>query len=149
MNSTHVGESAECKGVLWADKVSKIVSLPLAEKDILFLQDVFLKNGIYNLKFADFGNARQVTTSILKSLAWHKNIAYIAEDSFWEGAYNITDFAENNDLQDLFLDNFYFDFLYIEKSITVTNALWFKKFYAYLKSYNFDKALPIIQAEAR
>ena len=88
----------------------------------------------------------QIITSILESLSYHKNIAFISELQLLDNGFDIVEFAKNNELQDLFLDNFYFDFLYIEKSFAIVNAPWFKQFESYLKSYNFDKALPIVQA---
>jgi hypothetical protein len=149
VKSMCISQSEECKGALLIDEQPRLINLPLAEKDILFLQDAFLKNETHNLIFSSFKNSRQITTSILESLSCHKNIAYMSEEQFLEGGFDIVAYVKNNNLQDLFLDNFYFDFLYIERSFAIVNSPWFEQFENYLKSYSFDKTLPIIQVEIK
>ena len=73
----------------------------------------------------------------------------MSEEQFLEGGFDIVAYVKNNNLQDLFLDNFYFDFLYIERSFAIVNSPWFEQFENYLKSYSFDKTLPIIQVEIK
>lgn len=140
-------EYSDSKGVLKNDEKSKFISLPLLETDILFLQDLFLKNGMHSIRVKNFKNAQQITVSILNSLSYHKSIAYISESCLLEGGFDVLGFAKKNNLQDLFTDGFYFDFLYIEKSSLMANQAWFKQFEQYLKSYNFDSFLPIVQVE--
>lgn len=128
-----------------SSSVNKLIKLPLADIDILFLQDIFLKNGIHKIKFENFDQAKIVSRSILYSLSCYKNIAYISSENFIEEGFDIIEFSQNNDLQDLFLDLFYFDFIYIEKNIATEIII--KKFNNLLKSYKFENVLPIIQVE--
>lgn len=128
-----------------SSSVNKLIKLPLTDIDILFLQDIFLKNGIHKIKFENFDQAKIVSRSILYSLSCYKNIAYISSENFIEGGFDIIEFSQNNDLQDLFLDLFYFDFIYIEKNSAT--ELVIKKFNNLLKSYKFENMLPIMQVE--
>lgn len=130
---------------LSTSSVNKLIKLPLADMDILFLQDIFLKNGMHKIKFESFDQAKTVSRSILYSLSCYKNIAYISGENFVEEGFDILEFSQSNDLQDLFLDLFYFDFIYIEKNSAT--ELVIKKFNNLLKSYKFENVLPIIQVE--
>ena len=129
------------------------IKLPLCESDIMFLQKQFLKNELHTLKFETFEHASQATSAIIGSLGCFKNIGYLSEKKKKWATFNITKFIEKIEdpqlaLQELFWDNFYFDFLYIEDSKYVKKLSWYKTFLENLKSFGFDHSLPIIMIQS-
>ena len=105
------------------------IKMPLSEGDILLLEDIFLKNGIHRLKFANLEDSRFVVASLLSALGCYNKIAFIGDDAI----------IKNSD--------FCFDFLYIEKSDKILKQSWYKKFCKDLKFYQIDRAIPIIEVE--
>lgn len=133
---------------------SKTIEYPFVENEILYLHEIFLTNGIhsFNVKTIDLG--RKIIYSILNSLQFYQNIACLtlSEISLNNditniyGILNDSNFLNdpNKDLVSFFLDEFYYDFIWIEENNKLKKSEWYKLFNQYLIDLNFNRSIPII-----
>jgi len=141
---------------------SKLYNQNISENDLIYLQDLFLTNGIHNLSSPSTNQARKVLYKILKSLNYYQDIASLSlsDQALSNNVYDIyTNLLINNflsinssnnlnisnseNLINFFQDKFYFDFLWIELTEELEETDWYSKFENFIINFKFDKIMPI------
>ncbi len=103
-------------------KSSRQFKEPLCENDIIFLQKQFMNPGIYNLDTINLKSGRSVIKTILNSLNYYKNVAFVSEsnvDVNFANLYEIITLQQLNSYDEIFqyfINQFDFDFIWIEES---------------------------------
>lgn len=123
---------------------------PMEEHDILSLQEAFLRPGIYHAYSASLAEADRVIATVLTSLKYHRDIAYLSTIDHAAGMPHIRDlFRELNGkpefaLEQYFIDTFYFDFLWIMESTELTSSILYRRFKAMMHSFNIPSMIPVV-----
>lgn len=132
--------------------LSKVVNSPFTEKDILDLQDDFLSNGFHYLKVNDIKTGRRVIHTFLHSLkSYYHDIGCLSvADVYLPDAitdiYEILEwygYLKENYLENFFIDQWYFDFLWIEATEELLLTSWFCTFSQLVEDFSFNKEIPI------
>lgn len=132
-----------------------LIQYPFTESEILDLQDKFLSEGIHHIKVADLAFGRNLVDTFLDSLTAHRKIACLTVSSKPFGSYitNIyydlllhgyIDRFEAKNLEEFFIDQFYFDFLWIECSPKLIEQPWFADFQMNLLNLRLERQMPIL-----
>ncbi len=128
---------------------------PLSEAEILTLQDRFLSNGFQHIKVKDITTGRLLIQAFLNSLGIYHNTACVTtvDVSLQETVTNVyhelmigghLDPLEPRFLDEFFIEEFYFDFLWIEMTNALINSSWYKYFEKKLLDYKLDQHIPMI-----
>jgi hypothetical protein len=139
--------------------ISRVISEPFSESDVLYLQDLFLKPGIHDITIDQFDKVRNILSEVLNSLQYHQKIACLSlldlPLDFNKDGQEICDVLKilitedylvtSDSLQLFFLDHFYFDFLWIEETQEMRDCLWYSQFVQHLIDFNFNNSIPIIR----
>jgi len=142
---------------------SKHIKGPLSEYDILDLQDKFLNNGFHYVNVSDLQFGRSLVFQFLKSLNYYHENAVLTistpivdnslntinniyiNDIYYElvqGSY--LDNLQHRDLDEFFIDQFYYDFLWIEVSHELIDTSWFFEFFNRLVRFKVDQHIPVL-----
>jgi len=132
-----------------------LTQYPFTESEILELQDKFLSEGIHTIKVADFAAGRNLVHAFLDSLAAHHEIACLTVsnkllESYITNIYHelllhgYIDRFESKNLQEFFIDQFYFDFLWIECTPKLMEQPWFADFQMNLLNFKLERQIPIL-----
>ncbi len=125
---------------------------PLLDHDILALQEIFLTHGYHVIEVPSFGEGRLVINTFLRTLACFSSVCCLSLIGSVPGSVvSLYDVFLNGSLEmseefiDLYLlQNFYFDFCWIECSNELLSASWFEHFRSRLYDYGIVKSLPIV-----
>ena len=128
----------------------------LTEQEILRVQELFLTNGIHELEVLDVSTGREIITTFLHSLNWYHSAACLSVQelpphSSITDIYRLLlcqDYLGDNGFEKLdvfFSEDFYFDFLWIEKTPELCAAPWFNYFEYKLHSLEGAYHMPIIE----
>jgi len=130
------------------------VSQPFSEKDIINLQDLFLKNGWHCLNVKDLHTGRSIIATLLYSLNYYHDVACLStEDISLDSAFidiyaQLIDEAfvdgQYYDIESFLLDNFFADFLWIEETDALLKTDWYEHFLVALADLKIHKHMPII-----
>jgi len=136
-------------------KSSKKIRGPLSEADILDLEDKFLTNGFHYINVNDIECGRKLIYSFLQSLNCYTNTAALSIsnisldntiiDLYYElvkGEY--IDFLSYRGLEEFFIDQFYYDFIWIEASDRLMHYHWFSEFIEKILFFKLAKHLPVL-----
>jgi len=134
---------------------SKHVRGPLSEHDILDLQDKFLNNGFHYVNVSDVQFGRSLVSQFLKSLNYYHENAVLSismplvdssiVDLYYELVqYGYLDSLQNRDLDEFFIDQFYYDFLWIEACHELVDSRWFSEFFTRLVRFKIDRHIPVL-----
>ena len=132
-----------------------LIKQPFSDSDILEIQEKFLCNGFQYLKGLDEAQGRNIIYTFLDSLSLYHNIACLTLDSepLRDG---ITDlYAELSAggylnsfepyyLEEYFIEQFYFDFIWIEATRTLLMSLWFDQVKKKIIDTAIDQHIPIL-----
>ena len=138
------------KRVVKTQSISKNIKTPFNEHDILYLQNAFTTPGVHAIKVKDVKIGRQLVTQLLNSLKWYQDVAYLAssESVPYKGATNIfahiTQPITTESVAQFFIEDFYYDFLWIEATPQLVKESWISSFEQQLVSYHIDHMIPII-----
>lgn len=128
---------------------------PFTESEILDLQDKFITEGIHHIKVADLVAGRNLVATFLDSLTAHRDIACLtvsqkALESYITNIYHelllhgyIDRFMAQN-LEEFFIEQFYFDFLWIECTSKLLAQSWFADFQINLLNFRLERQMPIL-----
>lgn len=124
----------------------------LTEYDIIHLHDKFLSTGFHFLEVDNIASGRTIMTSVLKSLNFYHDIAYLGtgQISLGEQYFDLHDvlvkynYVEEKSLLNFFSDQFYFDFLWIEMSDELLKTHWYSLFEKYLFDFQIHNSIPIV-----
>ena len=125
---------------------SRLFVAPFSEQDILDLNDAFLTNGIHDITVPSIHAGRGLISTFLSSLNYYSNVACLtAHDVPHDPTiFDIYSEVAGSSLEEFFVENFYFDFMWIEALPELTSTVWFTDFEQRLLSFNIDHILPII-----
>jgi hypothetical protein len=134
---------------------TRYVRVPFSEDDILELQDLFLSNGVHYIKVDDIQSGRFLMQQFLQSLDCYHNVACLSTsiepldpsvvDLYSElmvGGYFDKDSMVC--LEEFFLAQFNFDFLWLESLNPGHEASWLQKILKHVKNFKLEHKLPII-----
>lgn len=132
-----------------------LIQFPFSESEILDLQDKFLSEGIHHIKVTDLASGRDLVDTFLDSLTAHREIACLtvsntALESYITNIYHelllhgYIDRFESKNLEEFFVDQFYFDFLWIECTSKLMEQSWFADFQMNLLNLKLDRQIPIL-----
>lgn len=141
---------------------SKYIIDPLSEYDILDLQEKFLSNGIHYITVKNVIVGRNIINRFLKSINYYHDNAILSispdainyfctkdatffSDIYYDllqGGY----ISENKktEFNDFFIEQFYYDFMFIEANQELIDSGWFLKFFDAIKNNKIDQHIPII-----
>ena len=131
---------------------SKHVRGPLSEHEILDLQDTFLNNGLHYITVSDVNFGRILVNRFLYSLNCYHNNAIltiaspVTDNSITDLYYELLQggYTEHNSMTEFFIDQFYYDFIWIETCHELLDTSWFAEFYATLKHFKIDQHIPVL-----
>lgn len=121
----------------------KKINVTLTETDILFLQDIFLTPGFHSIQLKDVLSGRIIIEEILASLPMHTSTACLTLENnltlpntvFDVYAALHTNSISEQAIEDFFINEFYFDCMWIEVSQKILNAPWYAYFCKTMTSY--------------
>lgn len=127
------------------------VNETLTEHDILFLQDAFLINGFQSIHVANQAVGRALIQSFLQCLPMYTHNACLTLNDTAGLPSNIVDISaalhyeglQEQAIEEFFINEFYFDFVWIEISDALIQAPWFGHFNKILEAYG--QQVPIIK----
>lgn len=130
---------------------SRQVNENLTEHEILSLQDAFLINGFHSMHVSDQATGRVIIESILQSLPMYSHNACLTTDNSIDLPANIIDIyttlfnegLHEQSIEEFFINEFYFDFVWIEMNDALCQASWFAHFSKILEAYG--QKTPIIR----
>jgi hypothetical protein len=133
---------------------SQMIHEPLSDSEILQIQDIFLTKGIHSIKVHDIQSGRIVMKRFLESLNCYHAIACLTMTEPIIGINIIDLYSElltgnycaalhEQSLTDFFINQFNYDFLWIEASEQLLNSLWFTCFEQALFNLNIQTRMPI------
>lgn len=135
------------------DQGAWVVKRPLTEEDILELHDLFLTNGIHHIKVDDLAAGRSLMHTLLTSLNCYHAMAVLTLEplSIEPSTCDVyQELVRSNFLSDaqaidtFFLEQFYFDFMWIEMSQDLAASEWFAEFEQKMIEYKLETHLPIV-----
>ena len=134
---------------------SKHVREPFSEYEILDLQDKFLNNGLHYITVCNLDFGRSLINRFLRSLNCYHNNAILTisnpvgdgstTDLYYEllqGGY--INSSTNKDFDEFFIDQFYYDFMWIEACHELVDQSWFSDFFSKMASYKIDQHIPVL-----
>lgn len=126
----------------------------LSDRDILALNDTFLTSGFHTLTISHVLFGRKLLKRFLAQLSCYSQIAYMSTthvDSADDQIFNIYGFLKARNifyneqaLDEFLLEEFCFDFLWIEWSHEFLTEPWFASFKQKLIEFGIDREIPII-----
>lgn len=126
---------------------------PFSENDVMYLQAMFLTPGVHHINIDSISKIRAVIQKILESLQYHQKSACLTLSSLLLAPdvcdivkVLITDdyLVSADSLTQFFLDQFYFDFLWIEETPQLLDSIWYEQFKQHLIDFNFNRSVPIV-----
>jgi len=156
INSLSSSHKLLCQSYL-VEKIQQAqhVRAPFSDTDILDLQDAFLKNGLHYIKVDDIGSGRALITLFLKSLNFYHNVAAVTMSSKPLGE-SVTDLygeliigghLDANaayKLEEFFLEEFYYDFVWVEATENFLKSSWAAEFFRQMEQFKLDQLIPIL-----
>ena len=140
---------------------SNFYNQKISEIEILHLQDLFLTPGLHKIKFSNLKIARYQLYTILDSLKFYKNAAALSlqttgfredlTDLYSEllqcGCLDTPESSSNENLVNFCLDNFYYDFLWIESPQALEINQWYQQLLEFITDFKLDQLIPICLVE--
>lgn len=126
--------------------------LALSEQQILELQDLFLTNGFHQISVPSIKEGRSLTQIFLRALGCYQTVGCVSNTNMTlkKGIFDIHNYLlacgyldkENSrDLARFFIEEFDFDFIWIEKK---QNDHWADYFEEKIQEYSIDQQIPIV-----
>ena len=122
----------------------------LTEYEILSLQDAFLVNGLHSINVPNLVVGRILIQNFLNSLPMYTHNACLTLNTtdlpshisdIYAALYN--EGLQEQVIEEFFINEFYFDFVWIEMSDALCKAPWFGHFNKILEAYG--QQMPIIK----
>ena len=150
MNTIVLDGSQALKKVSESQERSRIVTFPFLEKDILDLQNAFTIPGVHVITVESVQKGRNLISQLLTSLDWYQDIAYLASSNsiLYQKATNIITRIEqpltNETIAQFFINDFYYDFLWIEATPDLLSEQWLASIEVQLTNFHIDYMIPVI-----
>ncbi len=132
---------------------NRAFSWPCTETDLLYLNAIFTTKGIHHIRAADELSGRLLIQNVLASLQWYYQIACVAATEEMIIAYAdniITKLSHpysDGMMEQFFLEEFYYDFVWIEMTEDLKQQAWIESFQEHLSFFQIDRIIPIIIIE--
>ncbi|KKP25246.1 MAG: hypothetical protein UR12_C0043G0017 [candidate division TM6 bacterium GW2011_GWF2_30_66] len=141
---------------------SKYIRDPLSEHDILDLQEKFLTNGIHHIAVKNVMFGRSLVFKFLNSINCYHDNAVLSmsneavnffcskgETFFSDIYYDLLQDGyisknKKTEFNDFFIEQFYYDFMFIEANQELIDSSWFLNFFDAIKNNKIDQHIPII-----
>jgi len=124
---------------------------PFSDSDILDLQDAFLNNGLHYIKVDDIRTGRSLVQLFLDSLNCYNNIACLSTspESLNQSTTDlyselILNADSSYELEEFFLEKFYYDFVWIEASEELANSFLSTELFKQMNKFKLDQLIPIL-----
>ncbi len=128
---------------------------PLTETDILDLQEKFLSNGFKHIRVKSMKAGRALVHRFLSSLSIYHNVAYVAmadvtlQTNYTNVYYELMRGRYLNSFKpcfsdEFFIEEFYFDFMWIEATEELLRSSWYKYFKKKLLDFKLDQNIPMM-----
>ena len=156
LNSMRTFDKVLCSSAI-AQQIRRArhVREPFSDSDILDLQDAFLNNGIHYIQVDDIQSGRSLIHLFLKSLNHYHNITSLTLSSSQLATDTADLYGElilggqlektaSCELEEFFLDQFYYDFMWIEASDELIVCSWFVSFFKQMTQFKLDQLIPIL-----
>ena len=132
------------------------INYPLTEDGIITMHQHFLTNGFYRLTVPSWQDGRNLLENFFRSTHYYHDIGCITlEQTLFDHSVShiyhellyagYLDPLCEHDLEQFFLEQFYFDFIWIETSQPLLESSWFNSFQEKLIHFKIDKHIPIIE----
>lgn len=136
-------------------KKAKRMPESLSEADILYLEDRFLTNGFHYITVHDIIAGRSLMYRFLHSLNYYSDHAVLSiadlpldssiTDIYYELLYGgYIDHSSYSDLDEFFINQFYYDFIWIEASKQLMNQQWFSEFFEKMINFKLNEHMPVL-----
>ncbi|HJM68662.1 MAG TPA: hypothetical protein QGF02_01830 [Candidatus Babeliales bacterium] len=131
----------------------RLINNPYSEQDILYLHETFLTVGFHGISVPSFDFGRAIMRTFLKSLNCYSDVACLTShtDPLGDGVTDLYSVLssrgalDNEDrLKDFILEEFDYDFLWIEEKPEWIFQPWYMEFENALKELHIDKFMPVI-----
>lgn len=141
-----------CIAHLWSRLVPRHIDCQMSEDDILYLQDIFLTNGIHAISVADIHAGRSIMFSMLQSLNFYQTVACLTCDKAPLEKSIVDIYSQLSSEQDVqyeevehfFIEEFFSEFLWIELSEKlISKTLLAHSFHA-LNELEMARRMPIV-----
>lgn len=145
-----------CSDTGWAKaNEPRQINVLLTEDDILFLQDIFLANGLHHIKVANMVAGREIIYKLLQSMHYYHDVTCLTGNekiplnkkvcNLYQAIKKYCGLnATYQDIEEYFLEQCYTDFMWVESS----DELWENTIvaYAFQAMHELDIAhhIPII-----
>lgn len=131
--------------------VSKHVSNQFSEQDILSWHDEFLTNGFHYITLDSVATGRIFVDTFLRSLNYYHDIGSLTLseqtlDSSVDDLYDILarfGYLQQSNLINFFVDEWCYDFVWIEITDNLLHTPWFYEFTHLLNDFNISQTTPI------
>lgn len=150
MNTIILNGNEALKKVAATPQLSRVVKAPFSEMDILYLQNAFTSPGVHAITVDSVQKGRELILQFLASLDWYQDVAYLsASDALpSEKATNILTKIEQpltyETIAQFFIDEFYYDFLWIEVNENLFSEQWLAAFENQLINFHIGQMIPVI-----
>ena len=126
----------------------------MTEDDILYLQDIFLTNGMHAIKVPDVQSGRSIIYAVLQSLNFYQMVSCmtcIGEPPLKTSVVDVYSLvsrayheAPYEEIESFFIEDFFSDFLWIELSQDLINTTTLVHSFHALYSLDMFRRMPII-----
>jgi len=134
---------------------SKHIREPLSEHEILDLQDKFLNNGFHHITVCNVAFGRSLVNRFLRSLNCYNNNALltitnsVSDSSTTDLYYDLLQSGYiygpmSKEFDEFFIDQFYYDFMWIEACHELVDQPWFAGFFSKISDYKIDQQIPLL-----
>jgi len=120
-------------------------------QEILTLQALFLTNGLHFITVKNVTVGRSLMTAFLNTMPALRNIAVLTQEDFlpecFVNIYTVMTAGQiynQEDMTDFFINNFYYDFMWIEALPELHATTWFADLEHTIINLNIDMHMPII-----
>lgn len=150
MNTIILNGNEALKKVAKAPQLSRVVKAPFSEIDILYLQSAFTVPGVHAITVDSVEKGRELILQLLRSLDWYQDIAYVSASGRLpcSQATNILTKIEQpltyETIAQFFIDEFYYDFLWIEVDENLFSEQWLAAFENQLINFHIGQMIPVI-----
>jgi hypothetical protein len=139
------------------DQKNTLFTIPFSERDVLTLQEIFVKLGIHTIKTKNSSDGRKIIHTILNSLNYHHNIGSITKKhGLKNNVYDIVNhirFHQSGfsnligDLESFFATYACFDFIWIELTQEINNKLFIHDIKKMFEMYHVKERMTVILVE--
>lgn len=143
-----------CVRHVWNKIAPRHIGCQMTEDDILYLQDIFLTNGMHAISVPDVKTGRSIMYSMLQSLNYYHMAACMARTQTLPLDASITDIYSQlscaahetcyEEVERFYIEEFFGDFLWIELSPQLVDAQLLAHSFHALNVLEMCRRIPIV-----